>query len=52
MRGINTICLIILIGFAIWSGVLWHDGSREPAIYVLIWAMVLPAIVRSIPPSP
>ena len=45
---LNIICLLILIGFAIWSLVLWFDGNRELAQYVLVWAIVLPAVLRGL----
>ncbi|MBA3684084.1 MAG: hypothetical protein H0W72_02445 [Planctomycetes bacterium] len=47
-RLVNIICLILLIGLAIWSLVLWQDGKLDLAIYAAIWAMLAPTVVRSI----
>lgn len=47
-RVLNILCLMLLISFAVWSILLWRDGRHELAQYVLVWALVLPAIVRGL----
>ncbi len=47
-RALNVLCLILLIGLAIWSLVLWHDGKLDLAIYAAVWAMLAPTLVRSL----
>jgi hypothetical protein len=47
-RLVNIICLILLIGLAIWSLVLWQDGKLDLAIYAAVWAMLAPTVVRSV----
>ncbi len=49
-RVINVICFLILIGFSIWSIITWKDGNEALATYLLVWAIVLPAAIRSFPP--
>jgi hypothetical protein len=47
-RTLNIICLVLLIGLAVWSLVLWNDGKHELAIFAAVWAMLAPMFVRSI----
>ncbi len=47
-RLINVLCFLLLIGLGIWSLVLWHDGHRDMAIFAAVWAMLAPAILRSV----
>ncbi len=47
-RALNILCLILLIGLAIWSLVLWQDGKLDLAIYAAVWAMLAPMLVRSL----
>ncbi|HYE04266.1 MAG TPA: hypothetical protein VEL07_01985 [Planctomycetota bacterium] len=47
-RALNILCLVLLIGLAIWSLVLWRDGKIELAIYAAVWALLAPKLVRSL----
>ncbi len=47
-RVLNIICLVLLIGLAIWSLVLWQDGKLDLAIYAAVWAMLAPTALRSL----
>lgn len=47
-RALNLICLVLLIGLAIWSLVLWNDGKMDLAIYAAVWALLAPTFVRSV----
>lgn len=47
-RLLNVICLLLILGGAIWSAVLWHDGDIARATLVAVWAMLAPSILRAL----
>ena len=47
-RVLNIICLVLLIGLAIYSLILWQDGKLDLAIYAAVWALLAPTFVRSV----
>ncbi len=47
-RALNILCLLLMVALAVWSAVLWRDGAASAAIYALVWAIVAPALVRSV----